>query len=430
MRILVPGGYGLIGSAIVSALLAAGHEVTGLGRSVGQARLREPRARWLQHDLQDLVSAEAWRPLLDDVDAVINAAGVLQDGPGDDVMVTQSLAMVALFEACEQAGVKRFVQISAVGASPDAATVFMRSKGIADEALEGSSLDWTILRPGLVLGSSAYGGSALLHALASLPGFIPLPPAPSIRSVALDDVAATALAAVEARLPHRRIYDLVEDRAHSLQDIVAALRARLGLPPARFARWPLWIFRLGFRLGDLAGLLGWRPPMRSTSLDQILSGIDGDPTPLGAANGRSLKALPEILEAVGGTVRERWFARLFLLKPVIIATLGLFWLLSGLIGLFAADQAEVVLTIRGFSPAMAALFVLGGAIVDILLGAGIFWRRTMPAAATGMISVTLAYLLAGSLFTPDLWLDPLGPFLKTLPAAVLALVALAIKDAR
>ncbi|MBP0579071.1 SDR family oxidoreductase [Labrys sp. LIt4] len=430
MRILVPGGYGLIGSAIVSALLAAGHEVTGLGRSVGQARLREPRVRWLQHDLKDLVSAEAWRPLLADVDAVINAAGVLQDGPGDDVMVTQSLAMVALFEACEQVGVKRLVQISAVGASPDATTVFMRSKGLADEALQGSSLDWTILRPGLVLGSSAYGGSALLHALASLPGFIPLPPAPTIRSVALDDVAATALAVVEGRLPHRRIYDLVEDRAHSLQEIVATLRARLGLPPARFARWPLWIFRLAFRLGDLAGLLGWRPPMRTTSLDQILAGIDGDPTPLGAANGRSLKALPEILEAVGGTVRERWFARLFLLKPVIVATLGLFWLLSGLIGLIEADKAKTVLTLRGFAPTTAALFVHGGALIDLLLGAAMLWRRTMPAAATGMIGVTLAYLLAGSLFTPDLWLDPLGPFLKTLPAAVLALVALAIKDAR
>ncbi|WP_454813582.1 SDR family oxidoreductase [Labrys neptuniae] len=430
MHILVPGGYGLIGSAIVTALLAAGHEVTGLGRSVGQARLLEPRARWLQHDLKDLISAEAWRPLLNDIDAVINAAGVLQGGPGDDVMVTQSLAIVALFEACEQAGVRHVVQISAVGASPDAATVFMRSKGNADEALEGSSLDWTILRPGLVLGSSAYGGSALLHALASLPGFIPLPPAPSIRSVALDDVAATALAVVEGRLPHRRIYDLVEDKAHSLQEIVATLRARLGLPPARFVRWPLWIFRLGFRFGDVAGLLGWRPPMRTTSLDQILAGIDGDPAPLGAANGRSLKALPEILEAIGGTVRERWFARLFLLKPIIVTTLGLFWLLSGLIGLIAADQAEAVLTARGFAPITAALFVHGGAIVDILLGAAMLWRRTMPAAAIGMIGITLAYLLAGSAFTPDLWLDPLGPFLKTLPAAVLALVALAIKDAR
>lgn len=430
MRILVLGGYGLIGSAIVSALLAAGHEVTGLGRSVGQARLREPRATWLQHDLKDLVDAEAWRQPLKDIDAVINAAGVLQDGPGDDVMVTQSLAMVALFQACEQVGVKRFVQISAVGASPDAGTVFMRSKGIADEALQGSSLDWSILRPGLVLGASAFGGSALLHALASLPGFIPLPPAPSIRSVALDDVAVTALAAVEGRLPRRTVYDLVEDRPHTLQEIVAALRARLGLPPARFALWPLWIFRLGFRLGDLAGLLGWRPPMRTTSLDQILAGIDGDPAPLGAACGRSLKALPEILEAVDGGVRERWFAHLFLLKPLIVATLGLFWLLSGLIGLAQADKAEAVLTLRGFSSSMATLFVHGGAVVDILLGAAMLWRRTMPAAAIGMIGVTLAYLLAGSLFTPDLWLDPLGPFLKTLPAAALALVALALKDSR
>jgi hypothetical protein len=58
------------------------------------------------------------------------------------------------------------------------------------------------------------------------------------------------------------------------------------------------------------------------------------------------------------------------------------------------------------------------------------FRRTMPAAAIGMIGVTASYLLAGTLFTPGLWLDPLGPFVKTLPAAVLALVALAIRDAR
>ncbi|WP_448951933.1 SDR family oxidoreductase [Labrys neptuniae] len=430
MRILVPGGYGLIGSAIVSALLAAGHEVTGLGRSVGQARLREPRTRWLQHDLKDLISADAWRPLLADIDAVINAAGVLQDGPGDDVMVTQSLAMLALFEACEQVGVKRLVQISAVGASAGAATVFMRSKGLADAALQGSSLNWTILRPGLVLGSNIYGGSALLHALASLPLLIPLPPVPPIRSVALDDVAAAALASVEGRLPPHGIYDLVEDKPHTLREIVATLRARLGLPPARFVSWPLPIFRLAFRLGDIAGRFGWRPPLRSTSLNQLLTGIDGNPAPFAAATGRPLKALPDILAVVEGNVNERWFARLFLLKPVIVLTLALFWLLSGLIGLAEADKAKAVLMLRGFSSTLASLFVQAGAVVDILLGVAMAWRRTMPAAAVGMIGITLSYLIAGSLFTPDLWLDPLGPFVKTLPAAVLALVALAIKDAR
>ncbi len=430
MHVLVPGGYGLIGSAIVSALLAAGHEVTGLGRSVADARLRQPGARWIRHDLKDLVTAQAWTPLLGNVDAVINAAGVLQDGPGDDVMVTQSLAMLALFEACEQAGVSRFVQISAVGASPGADTVFMRSKGLADEALQGSVLEWTVLRPGLVLGAQAYGGSALLHSLSSLPLLIPLPPAPPIRSVSLDDVATTALAALEARLPTRRIYDLVEDEPHALEDIVRSLRARLGFPPARMRRWPLWAFRLLFRFGDIAGWFGWRPPMRTTSLHQILAGIDGDPKPLAAETGQSLKSLPYTLAVIDGSARGRWFAHLFLLKPIIILTLGLFWLASGFIGLVEAETAKSVLTSRGFSQTGAGLAVYGGAAVDVLLGGAMLWRRTMPAACLGMVGVTLIYLLAGSFFTPDLWLDPLGPFVKTAPAAVLALVALAIRDAR
>jgi uncharacterized protein YbjT (DUF2867 family) len=430
MRILVPGGYGLIGSAIVAALLAAGHEVTGLGRSVARARVREPRVHWHEHDLKDLVTVKAWLPLLHDLDGVVNAAGVLQDGPGDDVMVTQSLAMVALFTACEQAGVKHFVQISAVGATVDAETVFMRSKGMADRALQGATLQWTILRPGLVLGAQIYGGSALLHGLAGLPFLTPLPPAPPIRSVALDEVASMAVAALEGRLPARRIYDLVEDEPHALADIVGQLRSRLGFPATYTVHPPLWLFRLCFRLGDAAGRLGWRPPLRSTALQQILAGIDGDPAPLKIATGGSLKPLPEILTVIDGSARGRWFARLFLLKPLIIVTLGLFWLASGLIGLAEADAARAVLTTRGFASGTTTLAVYGGALVDIALGAGALFRRSMPIACLGMIGVTAFYLLAGTLFTPDLWLDPLGPFVKTLPAAILAMVALAIRDAR
>lgn len=430
MRVLVPGGYGFIGSAVVSALLAAGHEVTGLGRSVAQARLRQPRARWLRHDLKELVSAQAWLPLIEGIDAVVNAAGVLQDGPGDDVMVTQSLAMVALFQACAEAGVPRFVQISAAGASADAETVFMRSKGMADEALQASDLEWTILRPGLVLGAQAYGGSALLHALAGLPFFSPLPPVPSIRSVALDEVAGIVVAAAEGKIPTRRIYDLVEDEPHGLADIVGHIRSRLGFPPARPLPLPPWLLGLLFRLGDAASWLGWRPPLRTTSLRQILAGIDGDPRPLAAVTGRSRKPLPEILAVMDGSARSRWFAHLFLLKPIIILTLGLFWLASGIIGLIHYDVATAFLTSRGFSAGVAGLAVHGGALVDIALGAGMLCRRTMPAACIGMVGVTAFYLLAGTLFTPDLWLDPLGPFVKTLPAAVLTLVALAIRDAR
>src|SRR5205085_9257363 len=127
MRVLVLGAYGLIGSAIVEALLAAGHRVVGLGRSLQAARIRYRDIEWISHDLRNLRTPDHWASLLTGIDAVINAAGVLQDGPGDDVVAVQSAAMLALFRRCETHGIRRIVQISAVGAEANAPTRFRTS---------------------------------------------------------------------------------------------------------------------------------------------------------------------------------------------------------------------------------------------------------------------------------------------------------------
>jgi uncharacterized protein YbjT (DUF2867 family) len=378
-----------------------------------------------------MISAEAWLPVIKGFDAVINAAGLLQDGPGEDVTKVQSVAMKALFAACEQRGVRRLVQISAVGASANAATAFMRSKYEADAALRASSLDWVILRPGLVIGAAAYGGTSMLRGLAALPCVIPTPrDTPLLQTVALDEVADAALRAVEGRLPLRHTYDLVESSGHSLGAIAKAWRAALGFAPAPVVALPLPLFRLIFRLGDLAGWLGWHSPMRSTALRQIEAGIAGDAAVWIEATGRPLKALGETLADMPASVQERWFAQLFLLKPLVIVTLSLFWLASGLVGLVEFEAARSVLVARGQDATFAGFAVILGALVDIALGAGMAFRRTMPVAAIGMIAVTGFYLAAGTAMTPDLWVDPLGPFVKTIPAAMLALVALAIKDGR
>ncbi|ACL62423.1 NAD(P)H-binding protein [Methylobacterium nodulans] len=169
MRILVLGGYGLIGTAVILRLLSAGHSVIALGRSAVAARRRFPEVSWIETDIAGLSGAESWRPLIADCDAVVNCAGALQDGARDDLHAVQSTAMQALFLACEAAGIRRVVQISAVGASPSATTAFMRTQAEADGTLSRLDLDWTILRPGLVLAPAAYGGTALLRALASIP---------------------------------------------------------------------------------------------------------------------------------------------------------------------------------------------------------------------------------------------------------------------
>lgn len=433
MKILVLGAYGFIGSAVLTRLAAAGHEVVGLGRDVAAAERRFPGIHFVAADLSRLTSAAAWQPILDSLapEAIVNAAGALQDGARDSVWRVQAGAMRALYEAAAARGIAKFVQISAARAARDADTAFMRSKGEADAALAATGFEWIILRPGLVLGAQAYGGTALLRAIAALPVVQPIVHADRpIQTVSVDDVAAAVEDALTGKIPVRATYDLVENDGQPLGDVVRRLRAWLGLPPARLLHVPDWAVGLASRLADALGWLGWRSPFRGTALTELAAGITGDPKPWTAATGRPFASLKETLARNPSTVQERWFAQTFLLKPLVIATLSLFWLATGLVALADVDAAAAVLTERGIGAGLATASVIGGAILDLLLGLLVLARRTMPTAARGMLLLTLVYLVGATILAPDLWADPLGPLVKAIPAFVLALVALALAHDR
>lgn len=432
MRILVLGGYGLIGAVVTRQLAQAGHAVIGLGRDVMEARRRAPDVGWIAADLARLGTPEAWAPVLREAraDAIVNCAGALQDGMRDDVAAVQATAMRALHVAVA-AGIKRFVQISATRADTAAGTTFMRSKGEADVALAACPFDWVILRPGLVLAGEAYGGTALLRALAAVPLVQPMAYADApVQTVGVDDVAAAVVRCIDGDVPLRRTYDLVEEQAHTLAAIVTRLRAWHGLPPALMVPVPRALLRAVGRVADLLGWLGWRSPLRTTALDEIEAGVVGDPRPWRAVNGGPLASLEETLRRLPSTIQERWFARAFLVKPLAIAMLSAFWIASGCVAWFEFDAATKVLVDHGISPPQAGGVVSLGVMVDIMLGLAILVRRMMRWAAGGMVLATLGYLAGGTLIAPDLWLDPLGSFVKTLPAAMLAIVVLALADDR
>ena len=174
MRVLVTGAYGLIGAACLARLHRDGHVLVGAGRSVGEARRRLPFARWVEADFARLMTPAAWRPLLTGIDAVVNCVGVLQDGARDDTSRVHVEATAALFDACRQAGIRRVVHISAIGAERDGPTGFSRTKAAAEAHLAALDLDWVILRPGLVLAPEVHGGTAMLRALAAFPLVTPL----------------------------------------------------------------------------------------------------------------------------------------------------------------------------------------------------------------------------------------------------------------
>lgn len=425
MNILVIGAYGFIGQAIARKLVGAGHRVTGLGRSAKTGKKILPTLRWQQRDLANMDRAELWAPLLAGIDVVINASGALQDGARDDLRASQDRAIQTLIGACEQSPVYRYVQLSAVGADPDAATRFLRTKARADQRLQQSSLDWVVLRPGLVIGAAAYGGSAVLRMLAAVPWLQPLVLGSArIQCVSLAEVASVATRAAQGAFPPATRMDLVETDVHTLREVVVAIRAWLGVAPARWQlELPQWCGNLVARGADLLGYLGWRSPLRSTSLRSLEAGITGDPETALGLLGQPLMSLEKILISAPATLQDRWFSRLYLAMPLMVVTLAAFWVLSGVIALVNLPQSAAMFA--NILPAEWA-FVSLASVVDIGLGLAVLFRPWARYACWGMVIMTLIYLIAGTVYFPELWSDPLGPLLKPIPAMVLALITPAL----
>ncbi|UWQ48898.1 SDR family oxidoreductase [Leisingera caerulea] len=421
-QVLVLGAYGFIGAEVVRALRAEGVSVTGLGRSAEQAARVLPGVPFAAGDLRQLLQREDWGPLLQGVDAVVNCAGVLQDMAPGELEAVHHTVISALAAACAERGIK-VVQVSAAGAGTKAATEFMRSKGRGDEALRASGAAAWILKPGLVIGQGAYGGTRLLRMLAAVPLVQPVALADaSVQCVGMPDLAAAVAAALTGVLPPGT-YDLVEDQPHTLEAVLKETRNWLGFAPARTVlRFPVWLLPPVAACADALGRLGWRSPLRSTAIAEIRSGVRGDPEPYRAAIGQGLAPLEAICQSLPAGRAQRLDARMALLMPVAVAVLSLFWLASGLVGLWQLDSAAQVLRAKGWSTNLAGSSVIFWSLADIALGLAILWRPWAERACLGMAAVSLIYLTAATAVTPHMWADPLGPLVKVLPGLLLALI--------
>jgi uncharacterized protein YbjT (DUF2867 family) len=154
MRMVIAGGHGQIAVRLERLLAARGDEVVGIIRTPGQADdLEAVGAEPVVLDLEK-ASVEQVAAALKGADAVVFAAGA---GPGSSAERKDTVdrdAAVKLADAAGQAGVRRYLIISAMGADAhhQGAGIFdayLRAKGAADDAVRSrSALDWTILRPG------------------------------------------------------------------------------------------------------------------------------------------------------------------------------------------------------------------------------------------------------------------------------------------
>jgi uncharacterized protein YbjT (DUF2867 family) len=424
LNVLVIGAYGLIGCGVAQRLAGDGHRVTGLGRDVATGKRVLPSLAWRKADLRRLSHEDIWRNLLQDIDVVVNCSGALQDGPDDDLEAVHHHAVSALAKACVSLDVS-IIQISATGASLDAATQFLASKARGDAAIQNSGARHCILRPGLVLAPHSYGGTTMLRMLAAVPVVQPLAvPDAKIQTVSLDDVAEVVSAAVVGRIPNGFVADIVEEDMHALRDVVALMRQWLGFGVAkRVVVMPDALTNVTAKIADGLSHLGWRSPLRTTAIKVLDDGVTGQHVDLTEFGLGSIKSLSQTLAAMPARQEDRLFARMALITPIMIATLVVFWFLSGVIGFVRLGEAARVLENVGWPQSLALASVLFWAVVDIGIAVAFAYRPYAKLACWLSIAVSVFYLVASTLFVPQLWLDPLGPLVKIFPGIALALVA-------
>jgi uncharacterized protein YbjT (DUF2867 family) len=422
MKVLVVGGTGLIGSAITARLVACGDDVV--------VASRHPQKGPLRHVAVDLAwASEAfWHPHLSGIEAVINCAGVLQDAPGDSTSATHHTGIDNLFKACEALRIRKVIHFSAMGVDRATPSGFSATKLAGDEALMQRDLDWVILRPSVVIGRSAYGASALMRGLAALPIRPVMPSAERLQVVWLDDVVAT-VEYVLSKETRKQVIELAGPEKYTFDEVVALLRAWMRWPPAATFRMPAPLATLAYRLGDAVALLGWRPPIRSTAQREMvrgaLAGSAATQMPITPTN------LRDALRRAPASVQERWFARMYFVKPLVLVIIVWFWLATAFVSLGPGWSYGIGLMAEGGVDGIpAALTVIAGALADLCIGLAIAYRPTSRIGLYAAITISFIYAIIGTILVPRLWADPLGPMLKIWPIIVLHVAALAIREDR
>ena len=145
--ILLTGATGIIGSRLLPELLGEGHDVRCLVRdpkALGANRVR------VQLSLADLADPRGLRHAVRGAETVVHMAATIRDQPKATIEEINALGTYRLLRAAERAGVKRFIYFSAIGASRHQRTRFFRSKALAEELVEASGLETTIIAPSIV----------------------------------------------------------------------------------------------------------------------------------------------------------------------------------------------------------------------------------------------------------------------------------------
>jgi NADH dehydrogenase len=299
--ITVFGASGFIGRYVVRALAKAGYRVRAATRRPHLANELRPmgvvgQIQLVQANLRD---RESVARAVDGADGVINLVGVLYEDGSQTFDSLQARGAGLVAEAAKAAGIKRMVQISAIGADAESSSKYARTKALGEQAVREAMPDATILRPSIVFGAE----DQFFNKFADMARFAPALPLigggkTKFQPVWSVDVAAAAVAALDDSSARGRIYELGGPGIYTFKELMAFIlttirRKRLLVPVPFLAATGLGV------MGDLTGRLPFVQPFLTRDQVKLLKvdnivGISGEEVGVIA----DLGVEPETIEAI------------------------------------------------------------------------------------------------------------------------------------
>ena len=238
-RVLLTGGTGFVGRYVLGELVRRGHHAVCLVRSEDKLRAVMPDVdrRRVTSVPGTIFDRSPLRDAVSGADAVIHLVGIISEGRGGQTFdCIHRRGTAAVVEAAVNAGVRRFVHMSALGTRPDAVSKYHRSKWAAEQCVRVASLDWTIFRPSVIHGPDGEFMQLMKMMTCSL--FPPVMPyfgsgRCRLQPISVGDVARCFVEALHRPETVGQVFEMGGAKTYNWKELYAACR-RL-IPGAR--RW-------------------------------------------------------------------------------------------------------------------------------------------------------------------------------------------------
>jgi nucleoside-diphosphate-sugar epimerase len=244
-RILVTGSSGFIGSAVCTALAAAGHSVRAASREPSKSQTKY-QIDWAK--LPSLENDVNWEPLVAGMDIVVHLAAIAHRSRADSVDYERAnrVATASLAEACHRHMIKRLIFMSSIGAQAGSAadhvvtesdepwpiTAYDRAKLAAEEEVRCAGVPFTILRPVIVYGPGAKANIALIMRIAALPLPLPFGAFKNRRSLlAIDNLIQAVMLCLDSPTTLNQTFIVCDREPIALAEILSTLRQAAGRAP-------------------------------------------------------------------------------------------------------------------------------------------------------------------------------------------------------